>query len=88
MPGKPSFDMMSSATGLGHKYQTSNIGYLKTFYTAHSDTWVDHKNYWPEGFKMEHAIGIVNLVHLTEETSLLPTVIILCCMLDKDIVHR
>ncbi|OJT09461.1 hypothetical protein TRAPUB_14064 [Trametes pubescens] len=87
-----SYSMISAAVRLGHKYQMSKlydhaIGYLKKHYTNDYDAWATHPDYVPAGFGMqEHAIGVVNLARLTGETSLLPTALLACCILNEDIV--
>ncbi|EIW56909.1 uncharacterized protein TRAVEDRAFT_49719 [Trametes versicolor FP-101664 SS1] len=87
-----SYDMISAAIRLGHKYQMSNLldhalEYLKQHFTNDFETWRGHPYYVPRGFTREHAIGVVNLARLTGETSLLPTAFLACSFLAEDIVH-
>ncbi|EIW56925.1 uncharacterized protein TRAVEDRAFT_127403 [Trametes versicolor FP-101664 SS1] len=88
-----SYDEISAAIRLGHKYQMSKLldhalDYLKRHYTNDYTTWYDHADYVPLGFKHQfYAIGVVNLARLTGETSILPTALLACCMLGKNLAH-
>ncbi len=64
-----------------------SIDYLKKYYTNDYAAFAQRGHpYWPPSFKAEHAIGVINLAHLTGELSLLPLALLICCTLDKDIV--
>ncbi|OJT03172.1 hypothetical protein TRAPUB_6248 [Trametes pubescens] len=89
-----SYDEISAAIRLGHKYQMSKLldhtlAYLKRHYTNDYTTWYNHAHYVPLGFKRKiYAIGVVNLARLTGETSILPTALLACCMLGpNELVH-
>ncbi|TFK85596.1 hypothetical protein K466DRAFT_551818 [Polyporus arcularius HHB13444] len=92
LPEDPSFDVISATVRLGHKYQIAklvehSIDYLKKYYTTDYAAFAQRGHpYWPPSFKAEHAIGVINLAHLTGELSLLPLALFICCTLDKDIV--
>ncbi|OJT09457.1 hypothetical protein TRAPUB_14060 [Trametes pubescens] len=57
------------------------------YYTNDFDVWDKHTDYCPPGFEDVHSIGVVNLAHLTGETSLLPTALLACCQLGQRIVN-
>ncbi len=84
--------MISATVRLGHKYQIAklvehSIDYLKMYYTTDYAVFSQRgRPYWLPFFKAEHAIGVVNLAHLTGELSLLPLALLICCTLDNDIV--
>ncbi|OJT09464.1 hypothetical protein TRAPUB_14067 [Trametes pubescens] len=88
-----SYEMVSAAVRLGHKYQMAPlldraISYLKRYYTDDFATWESYNDYGPPGFSCwQHAIGVVNLARLTGETSILPTALLICCMVGSDLVH-
>ncbi|KAL1938152.1 hypothetical protein VTO73DRAFT_11981 [Trametes versicolor] len=88
-----SYEELSAAIRLGHKYQMAKlldhaIAYLKKYYVCDFDTWASYPDYTPAGFGFTaHAIGVVNLARLTEETTLLPTALLACCALNEDVVE-
>ncbi|KAL1938157.1 hypothetical protein VTO73DRAFT_11986 [Trametes versicolor] len=88
-----SYEMISAAIRLGHKYEMSALldralSYLKKYYTNDFATWESYTDYGPPGFKCwQHAIGVVNLARLTGETSILPTALFICCMIGSDLVY-
>lgn len=62
------------------------LDYLKTYYTNNYDAWYRYNGFVPPGFVDEDAIGVVNLVRFLGETSLLPTALLACCQLGREIV--
>ncbi|KAL1938142.1 hypothetical protein VTO73DRAFT_11971 [Trametes versicolor] len=88
---EPTFDAISATIRLGHKYQIErlvghSIEYLKQYFTEDLDTWSENDGQGPPGFTTPQAIGLVNLAHLTGETSLLRTAYLTCCKLGANIV--
>lgn len=55
-------------------------------YTNDFEAWGSYNHYRPPGFEDVHSIGVVNLAHLTGETSLLPTALLACCLLEGALV--
>lgn len=85
--------MVSAVVRLGHKYQMNDlvadvVSYLKRYYPSILDEWALGRLYTPEvPFERVHAIGVVNLARLVNEPLLLPTALLMCCTLDKDITR-
>ncbi|OJT05562.1 hypothetical protein TRAPUB_3611 [Trametes pubescens] len=82
-----SYHSISAAVRLGHKYQMTDLldnalAYLKTYYTTDYEKWTAQDDYGPPGFDPSHAIGVVNLSRLTNETGLLLMALLVCCSLD------
>ena len=59
-----------------------SIAYLKKHFVESYDTWARVDPPRPPSFKAIHSIGVVNLAHMTNTPSLLPTALMGCCMLD------
>lgn len=83
---------MAAAARLGHKYQMTSllkqaVDYLKTYYTNDYASWQKHNLFVPPNFSDVHSIGVLNLVRLLGETSLLPTVVFACCQLNLRLVR-
>lgn len=83
--------MVSAVIRLGHKYQMNDlvsdaVAYLKRYYTSIFDEWATGRLYAPGApFQKVHAIGVVNLARLVDEPLLLPTALLMCCSLGRDI---
>ncbi|OJT09463.1 hypothetical protein TRAPUB_14066 [Trametes pubescens] len=91
-PKDPSFAAIAAAARLGHKYQMTRLleqalTYLKTYYTNDYDAWQKKESWNPPGFHDEDAIGVVNLARFLGETSLLPTALLACCQLGRDLIN-
>ncbi|KAI0669074.1 hypothetical protein C8Q78DRAFT_978509 [Trametes maxima] len=89
---KFSYDMVSAVIRLGHKYQMSQlvdhaIAFLKGHFSDKFAVWANHKSCGFPDFEPVHSIGVVNLARLTGETSLLPTALLACCALGKEIAQ-
>lgn len=88
-----SYDAISAAVRLGHKYQMSDlldnaIDYLKAYYPIDFDAWYAYQQYGPPSFKMAHHIGLVNLARLVDDAELLIMALLVCCTIDDtDIIH-
>ncbi|PIL26304.1 hypothetical protein GSI_12060 [Ganoderma sinense ZZ0214-1] len=94
-PDSPSFDFISACIRLGHKYQMAklldhSVAYLKTWYPTDMASWQkqysDRENHTSPGFDHAHAIGVVNLARLTGESSILPTALLDCCLLEEEVL--
>lgn len=82
---------IAAAARLGHKYQMTRLleqalTYLKTYYTNDYEAWQKEERWNPPGFQDEEAIGVVNLARFLGETSLLPTALLACCQLGRDLI--
>lgn len=92
---EPSFDLISACVRIAHKYQMERlmeacISHLKSYYTSDLETWQqrcyqEYDQVFLPGFSHPHAIGVVNLAHLTGESSLLPTAFLQCHTLQERI---
>ncbi|EIW56929.1 uncharacterized protein TRAVEDRAFT_49740 [Trametes versicolor FP-101664 SS1] len=88
-----SYDAISAAVRLGHKYQMSDLldnalDYLKAYYPIDFDKWYAYKKYGPPSFTMAHHIGLVNLARLVDDAELLIMALLVCCTIDDtDIIH-
>ncbi|OJT05560.1 hypothetical protein TRAPUB_3609 [Trametes pubescens] len=88
-----SYDAISAAVRLGHKYQMSDLldnalDYLKAYYPIDFDKWYAYKQYGPPSFTMAHHIGLVNLARLVDDAELLLMALLVCCTIDDtDIIH-
>ncbi|RPD58519.1 hypothetical protein L226DRAFT_614693 [Lentinus tigrinus ALCF2SS1-7] len=87
----PSFEVVSACVRLGHKYQMTSIyeqamRYLKLFFTDSLDTFRETPTFIPPAFQSKHAIGVVNLAHLTQEPTMLPVAMWMCCRLGANIL--
>lgn len=92
VPELCSFGSISAAVRLGHKYEMSTlleqaIAYLKSHYTQSSLLLWSFYRCKPPAFSDIHAIGVVNLARLTEETSLLPMALLACCQLNQELTY-
>ena len=88
----PSFDEISAYVRLGHKYQVdqlvqSGLQYLKRYFTDDAEAWFSQTAMVPPMFKDVHAIGVVNLARLTHADWLLPTALMACCELGREITE-
>ncbi|KAI0640921.1 hypothetical protein C8Q79DRAFT_1003993 [Trametes meyenii] len=87
---KLSYHIISAAIRLGHKYQMSQlvehaIASLKGHFSDKFAVWANHQCCGFPDFEQIHSIGVVNLARLTGETTILPTVLLACCTLGKEI---
>ncbi|KAM5543849.1 hypothetical protein V8D89_002466 [Ganoderma adspersum] len=89
----PSFDLVSAAVRLGHKYIINNmyekgLSLLKCHYPDNFGAWDSLTSWSPRGWDDAQAIGVINLARLTGELSLLPAAFVVCVVrLDADLVH-
>ncbi len=89
----PSFEVISACVRLGHKYQMNSIygqamDYLKGHFTDSLFIYKKTSTFMPPGFEhLKYAIGVVNLARLTEEDTVLPTALWMCCRMGADIVN-
>ncbi|RPD58544.1 hypothetical protein L227DRAFT_654629 [Lentinus tigrinus ALCF2SS1-6] len=90
----PSFHVISTSIRLGRKYKMillyeESLSYLKKHYTNDFSDWVDSnvETGLPEDWAFAEAIGVVNLARLIAEPTLLPTAIMECTDLGKEIVR-
>ncbi|KAH9856162.1 hypothetical protein C2E23DRAFT_505188 [Lenzites betulinus] len=93
MPAEPTFALVSACIRLGIKYEIKQIydsalAILKNRYTDDFDHWDTLGNRSScAGFDDMHAIGVVNLVRLIGDHSMLPVALWQCCRLGSDLVH-
>ncbi len=90
--GVPSFDAVSAAIRLGHKYQITSLydrslEFLKEKFTNDFDAFLDLDDWIPDNWKMEEAIGVVNLARLIGEPTLLPVALLSCTTLGGQLVR-
>lgn len=91
-PKDPSYAAIAAAARLGHKYQMTSlleqaVDYLKTYYTNDYVSWITRGLFVAPNFSDVHSIGVLNLVRLLGETSLLPTAVLACCQLNLRLVR-
>ncbi|TFK81976.1 hypothetical protein K466DRAFT_557214 [Polyporus arcularius HHB13444] len=88
----PTYEEVAMSVRLGRKYGIAalvdnTIAYLKRYYPSDFDAWQKlDSSKSPPKFKPEHAIGVVNLALLTGATTLLPSALFVCCMLDNAVL--
>ena len=82
--------MISSFIRMGKKYQfeqlcSQSLAFLKDHFTTDYDQWMASTPV-PPTFELKHAIGVVNLARLagTGYESILPTALLVCCLLSGD----
>lgn len=82
-------EFISAIIRLDHKYELKGLyeqamEYLTTYYTTNFDDWVQGLNaeWRPEPI---HAIGAINLAHLTGTDSILPLAYYICATLGPDL---
>ena len=91
-PPSPSFEAISAYIRLSHKYQMTQLyrramDHLKRHYTDNLHDWLEHGLHAPaDDWALTHAIGVVNLARLTNETTLLPTALWMCCRLGPELL--
>ncbi|KAI0668970.1 hypothetical protein C8Q78DRAFT_978850 [Trametes maxima] len=88
---EPTFHQLSAYIRLGTRYRCEqmvqrSLEYLKRWYTDTRDGWFGVKLLDPPRFDAIHVIGVVNLARLTRTDSLLPSALMVCCLLGGDIV--
>ncbi len=85
-PRDPTYDEIASLVCLGHKYQIphlvdDSISYLKRYFTDDFDTYAKLDPLCPPRFTTCHAVGVVNLARLTGCMQLLPSALLMCCLI-------
>ncbi|KAI1792218.1 hypothetical protein LXA43DRAFT_887864 [Ganoderma leucocontextum] len=89
----PSFDLVSAAIRLGHKYKINDmyqkgLTLLKGHYSHKFEIWDSVPSWSPSGWEDAQAIGVINLARLTGELSLLPVAFMVCIVrLDENLVR-
>ncbi|RDX48991.1 hypothetical protein OH76DRAFT_1351600 [Lentinus brumalis] len=86
VPHDPTYDEIASLIRLGHKYQMphlvdDSISYLKRYFTDDFDTYAKLDSLCPPRFTTCHAVGVVNLARLTGCMQLLPSALLMCCLI-------
>ncbi|KAI0703098.1 hypothetical protein C8Q76DRAFT_632366 [Earliella scabrosa] len=88
----PSFDVISARIRLGQKYQMSaayeqSLRFLKKRFTHDFEVWNELNHWVPNGWVDQEAIGVVNLARLIGEPLLLPSALLVCAVLEEEVVH-
>lgn len=63
------------------------LDYLKHRFPADFHKFKTLNAFVPEGFLLNHAIGVVNLARLTGESTLLPTAFLACIHLEGSVLR-
>ncbi|KAI0819827.1 hypothetical protein BC628DRAFT_961843 [Trametes gibbosa] len=93
MPTEPTFGLVSACIRLGRKYEIKQIydtalAILKNHYTDDFDHWDSLGNGAScTSFDDVHSIGVVNLVRLIGDHTMLPVALWQCCRLGSHLVH-
>ncbi|TBU28434.1 hypothetical protein BD311DRAFT_663467 [Dichomitus squalens] len=91
VPG-PTYEEISASIRMGHKYDLKelyeqSLAFLKRHYTTDLRVWAESDYYTPPGWKEIYSIGVVNLARLVGETSILPTALLACTVMNAEIVR-
>ncbi|OJT04898.1 hypothetical protein TRAPUB_4342 [Trametes pubescens] len=90
---EPTIHQLSAYIRLGLKYQCAqavdlSLAYLKKWYTDTRDAWFGVSDLHPPKFEPVHTIAVVNLARLAGPAgaSILPAALMVCCMLEAEVV--
>ncbi|RPD58575.1 hypothetical protein L226DRAFT_146930 [Lentinus tigrinus ALCF2SS1-7] len=87
---KVDMDFISAIIRLDHKYELKGLydqamGYLTTYYTTNFDDWLEGRNATEWRPEPIHAIGAINLAHLTHTHTILPLAYYICATLGSNL---
>lgn len=65
------------------------LEYLKAYYPSDFEKWTALSEYGPPGFRIDHAIGVVNLARLIDDVGLLLMALLVCCKFEdgEQLIH-